>query len=266
MKKVLFTIMAAVVLMSCGGSANDPEISANDKKAMKKASCDAVAQLGENKANVDTYLTSAGYVKVDANVNDYMPAPARKKVIETAKASQADTINYVYGVNVNAISDYSSSQAAIESALGNNGAVISLQAIFYDGKLVEIKSGMLMNVKSNIKPVFVEISDLLYNAIPANAVQTQWYGYVNAETQCADHAEFDAAIAGSQALQANEIALVITKADVSTMTLEGYGYANFLYVPTDDEAEAMKEKLGFSFATVSFGVRDYNWFAMNNSK
>lgn len=266
MKKVLFTIMAAVVLMSCGGSANDPEISANDKKAMKKASCDAVAQLGENKANVDTYLTSAGYVKVDANVNDYMPAPARKKLIETAKASQADTINYVYGVNVNAISDYSSSQAAIESALGNNGAVISLQAIFYDGKLVEIKSGMLMNVKSNIKPVFVEISDLLYNAIPANAVQTQWYGYINDETQCADHAEFDAAIAGSQALQAYEIAYIITKVDVSTMTPEGYGYANVLYVPTDDEAEAMKEELGFSFATVSFGVLDYNWFAMNSSK
>ena len=266
MKKVLFTIMAAVVLMSCGGSANDPEISANDKKAMKKASCDAVAQLGENKANVDTYLTSAGYVKVDANVNDYMPAPARKKLIETAKASQADTINYVYGVNVNAISDYSSSQAAIESALGNNGAVILLQAIFYDGKLVEIKSGVLMNVKSNIKPVFVEISDLLYNAIPANAVQTQWYGYVNAETQCADHAEFDAAIAGSQALQAYEIAFVITKVDVSTMTPEGYVYANVLYVPTDDEAEAMKEKLGFSFAMVSFGVLDYNWYAMNNSK
>ena len=261
MKKVLFTIMAAVVLMSCGGSANDPEISANDKKAMKKASCDAVAQLGENKANVDTYLTSAGYVKVDANVNDYMPAPARKKVIETAKASQADTINYVYGVNVNAISDYSSSQAAIESALGNNGAVISLQAIFYDGKLVEIKSGVLMNVKSNIKPVFVEISDLLYNAIPANAVQTQWYGY-----KCADHAEFDAAIAGSQALKAYEFALVITKADVSAMTLEGYVYANFLYVPTDDEAEAMKEELGFSFATVSFGVLDYNWYARNSSK
>lgn len=261
MKKVLFTIMAAVVLMSCGGSANDPEISANDKKAMKKASCDAVAQLGENKANVDTYLTSAGYVKVNANVNDYMPAPARKKLIETAKASQADTINYVYGVNVNAISDYSSSQAAIESALGNNGAVISLQAIFYDGKLVEIKSGVLMNVKSNIKPVFVEISDLLYNAIPANAVQTQWYGY-----KCADHAEFDAAIAGSQALKAYEFALVITKADVSAMTLEGYVYANFLYVPTDDEAEAMKEKLGFSFAMVSFGVLDYNWYAMNNSK
>lgn len=261
MKKVLFTIMAAVVLMSCGGSANDPEISANDKKAMKKASCDAVAQLGENKANVDTYLTSAGYVKVDVNVNDYMPAPARKKLIETAKASQADTINYVYGVNVNAISDYSSSQAAIESALGNNGAVISLQAIFYDGKLVEIKSGVLMNVKSNIKPVFVEISDLLYNAIPANAVQTQWYGY-----KCADHAEFDAAIAGSQALKAYEKAFVITKADVSTMTLEGYVYANFLYVPTDDEAEAMKEELGFSFATVSFGVLDYNWYAMNNSK
>lgn len=261
MKKVLFTIMAAVVLMSCGGSANDPEISANDKKAMKKASCDAVAQLGENKANVDTYLTSAGYVKVDANVNDYMPAPARKKVIETAKASQADTINYVYGVNVNAISDYSSSQAAIESALGNNGAVISLQAIFYDGKLVEIKSGVLMNVKSNIKPVFVEISDLLYNAIPANAVQTQWYGY-----KCADHAEFDAAIAGSQALKAYEKAFVITKADVSAMTLEGYVYANFLYVPTDDEAEAMKEELGFSFATVSFGVLDYNWYARNNSK
>ena len=261
MKKVLFTIMAAVVLMSCGGSANDPEISANDKKAMKKASCDAVAQLGENKANVDTYLTSAGYVKVNVNVNDYMPAPARKKVIETAKASQADTINYVYGVNVNAISDYSSSQAAIESALGNNGAVILLQAIFYDGKLVEIKSGVLMNVKSNIKPVFVEISDLLYNAIPANAVQTQWYGY-----KCADHAEFDAAIAGSQALQAYEIAFVITKADVSTMALEGYGYANFLDVPTDDEAEAMKEELGFSFATVSFGVLDYNWYAMNNSK
>ena len=261
MKKVLFTIMAAVVLMSCGGSANDPEISANDKKAMKKASCDAVAQLGENKANVDTYLTSAGYVKVDANVNDYMPAPARKKLIETAKASQADTINYVYGVNVNAISDYSSSQAAIESALGNNGAVISLQAIFYDGKLVEIKSGVLMNVKSNIKPVFVEISDLLYNAIPANAVQTQWYGY-----KCADHAEFDAAIAGSQALKAYEFALVITKADVSAMTLEGYVYANFLYVPTDDEAEAMKEELGFSFATVSFGVLDYNWYAMNSSK
>ena len=261
MKKVLFTIMAAVVLMSCGGSANDPEISANDKKAMKKASCDAVAQLGENKANVDTYLTSAGYVKVDANVNDYMPAPARKKLIETAKASQADTINYVYGVNVNAISDYSSSQAAIESALGNNGAVISLQAIFYDGKLVEIESGVLMNVKSNIKPVFVEISDLLYNAIPANAVQTQWYGY-----KCADHAEFDAAIAGSQALKAYEFALVITKADVSAMTLEGYVYANFLYVPTDDEAEAMKEELGFSFATVSFGVLDYNWYARNNSK
>ena len=261
MKKVLFTIMAAVVLMSCGGSANDPEISANDKKAMKKASCDAVAQLGENKANVDTYLTSAGYVKVDVNVNDYMPAPARKKVIETAKASQADTINYVYGVNVNAISDYSSSQAAIESALGNNGAVISLQAIFYDGKLVEIKSGVLMNVKSNIKPVFVEISDLLYNAIPANAVQTQWYGY-----KCADHAEFDAAIAGSQALKAYEFALVITKADVSAMTLEGYVYANFLYVPTDDEAEAMKEELGFSFATVSFGVLDYNWYARNSSK
>lgn len=261
MKKVLFTIMAAVVLMSCGGSANDPEISANDKKAMKKASCDAVAQLGENKANVDTYLTSAGYVKVNANVNDYMPAPARKKLIETAKASQADTINYVYGVNVNAISDYSSSQAAIESALGNNGAVISLQAIFYDGKLVEIKSGVLMNVKSNIKPVFVEISDLLYNAIPANAVQTQWYGY-----KCADHAEFDAAIAGSQALKAYEFALVITKADVSAMTLEGYVYANFLYVPTDDEAEAMKEKLGFSFAMVSFGVLDYNWYARNNSK
>lgn len=261
MKKVLFTIMAAVVLMSCGGSANDPEISANDKKAMKKASCDAVAQLGENKANVDTYLTSAGYVKVDVNVNDYMPAPARKKLIETAKASQADTINYVYGVNVNAISDYSSSQAAIESALGNNGAVISLQAIFYDGKLVEIKSGVLMNVKSNIKPVFVEISDLLYNAIPANAVQTQWYGY-----KCADHAEFDAAIAGSQALKAYEFALVITKADVSAMTLEGYVYANFLYVPTDDEAEAMKKELGFSFATVSFGVLDYNWYAMNSSK
>lgn len=261
MKKVLFTIMAAVVLMSCGGSANDPEISANDKKAMKKASCDAVAQLGENKANVDTYLTSAGYVKVDANVNDYMPAPARKKLIETAKASQADTINYVYGVNVNAISDYSSSQAAIESALGNNGAVIALQAIFYDGKLVEIKSGVLMNVKSNIKPVFVEISDLLYNAIPANAVQTQWYGY-----KCADHAEFDAAIAGSQALKAYEKAFVITKADVSAMTLEGYVYANFLYVPTDDEAEAMKEELGFSFATVSFGVLDYNWYARNNSK
>ena len=261
MKKVLFTIMAAVVLMSCGGSANDPEISANDKKAMKKASCDAVAQLGENKANVDTYLTSAGYVKVDVNVNDYMPAPARKKLIETAKASQADTINYVYGVNVNAISDYSSSQAAIESALGNNGAVILLQAIFYDGKLVEIKSGVLMNVKSNIKPVFVEISDLLYNAIPANAVQTQWYGY-----KCADHAEFDEAIAGSQALKAYEFALVITKADVSAMTLEGYGYANFLYVPTDDEAEAMKEELGFSFATVSFGVLDYNWYARNSSK
>lgn len=185
----------------------------------------------------------------------------RKKLIETAKASQADTINYVYGVNVNAISDYSSSQAAIESALGNNGAVISLQAIFYDGKLVEIKSGVLMNVKSNIKPVFVEISDLLYNAIPANAVQTQWYGY-----KCADHAEFDAAIAGSQALKAYEKALVITKADVSAMTLEGYVYANFLYVPTDDEAEAMKEKLGFSFAMVSFGVLDYNWYAMNNSK
>ena len=160
----------------------------------------------------------------------------------------------------------SSSQAAIESALGNNGAVISLQAIFYDGKLVEIKSGVLMNVKSNIKPVFVEISDLLYNAIPANAVQTQWYGYVNAETQCADHAEFDAAIAGSQALQAYEIAFVITKVDVSTMTPEGYGYANVLYVPTDDEAEAMKEELGFSFATVSFGVLDYNWYAMNSNK
>lgn len=266
MKKVLFTIMAAVVLMSCGGSANDPEISANDKKAMKKASCDAVAQLGENKANVDTYLTSAGYVKVDVNVNDYMPAPARKKVIETAKASQADTINYVYGVNVNAISDYSSSQAAIESALGNNGAVISLQAIFYDGKLVEIKSGMLMNVKSNIKPVFMEISDSLNNAIPADAVRTQWYGFINDETECADHAEFDAAIAGSQALKAYEFALVITKADVSAMTLEGYVYANFLYVPTDDEAEAMKEELGFSFATVSFGVLDYNWYARNSSK
>lgn len=266
MKKVFFTIMAAVVLMSCGGSANDPEISANDKKAMKKASCEAVAQLGENKAKVDTYLTSAGYVKVDVNVSDYMPAPARKKGIETAKASQADTLNYVYGVNVNAISDYSSSQAAIESALGNNGAVIALQAIFYEGKLVELESGVLMNVKSNIKPVFIEISDSLYNAIPANAVQTQWYGYINAETKCADHAEFDATIAGSQALQAQEMAFIITKADVSTMTLEGYGYGNFLYVPTDDEAEAMKEELRFPYATVSFGVLDYNWYVMNNSK
>lgn len=266
MKKVFFTIMAAVVLMSCGGSANDPEISANDKKAMKKASCEAVAQLGENKANVNTYLTSAGYVKVDVNVSNYMPAPARKKGIETAKASQADTLNYVYGVNVNAISDYSSSQAAIESALGDNGAVIALQAIFYDGKLVELESGVLMNVKSNIKPVFIEISDSLYNAIPANTVQTQWYGYINAETKYADHAEFDAAIAGSQAVKAQEIASVITKADVSTMTFEGYGYGNVLYVPTDEEAEAMKEELRFSYATISFGVLDYNWYAMNNSK
>lgn len=266
MKKVFFTIMAAVVLMSCGGSANDPEISANDKKAMKKASCEAVAQLGENKTKVDTYLTSAGYVKVDVNVSDYMPAPARKKGIETAKASEADTINYVYGVNVNAISDYSSSQAAIESALGDNGAVIALQAIFYEGKLVELESGVLMNVKSNVKSVFIEISDSLYNAIPENAVQNQWYGYVNYETQCADHAEFDAAIAGSQATQAQEIALVVTKVDVSAMTFEGYGYANVISVPTDEEAEAMKEELGFPCATVYFGVLDYNWYAMNHSK
>lgn len=266
MKKVFFTIMAAVVLMSCGGSANDPEISANDKKAMKKVSSEAVAQLGENKANVNTYLTSAGYVKVDANVNLYMPAPARKKGFETAKASEADTINYVYGVNVNAISDYSSSQAAIESALGKNGAVIALQAIFYEGKLVELESGVLMNVKSNVKPVFIEISDSLYNAIPANAVNTQWFGYINDETECADHAEFDAAIAGSQATQAQEAAFIVTKVDVSTMTFEGYGYGNYLYVPTDEEAEAMKKESGFSFATVSFGVLDYNWYVLNHSK
>lgn len=266
MKKVFFTIMAAVVLMSCGGSANNPEISANDKKAMKKVSSEAVAQLGENKANVNTYLTSAGYVKVDANVNVYMPAPARKKGIETAKASEADTINYVYGVNVNAISDYSSSQAAIESALGDNGAVIALQAIFYDGKLVELESGVLMNVKSNIKPVFMEISDSLYNAIPANAFQTQWYGSVNDETRCADHAEFDATIAGLQAIQAQEMAIIVTKADVSTMTIEGYGYANVLYVPTDEEAEAMKEEIGFPYASVAFGVLDFNWYVLNHSK
>lgn len=266
MKKVFFTIMAAVVLMSCGGSANDPEISANDKKAMKKVSSEAVAQLGENKANVNTYLTSAGYAKVDANVNLYMPAPARKKGIETAKASEADTINYVYGVNVNEISDYSSSQKAIESALGDNGAVIALQAIFYEGKLVELESGVVMNVKSNIKPVFMEISDSLYNAIPADAVQTKWFGYINDETECADHAEFDATIAGSQAIQAQEAAFIVTKVDVSTMTFEGYGYANVLYVPTDEEAEAMKNESGFSFASVAFGVLDYNWYAMNYSK
>lgn len=266
MKKVFFTIMAAVVLMSCGGSANDPEISANDKKAMKKVSSEAVAQLGENKANVNTYLTSAGYAKVDANVNAYMPAPARKKAIETAEATQADTINYVYGVNVNEISDYSSSQTAIENALGDNGAVIALQAIFYDGKLVELKSGVLMNVKSNIKPVFMEISDSLNNAIPADAVRTQWFGYINDETECADHAEFDATIAGSQAIQAEEVAFIVTSVDVSAKTFEGYGYTNVLYVPTDEEAEAMKEKLGFSHASVAFGVLDYNWYVMNYSK
>lgn len=265
MKKVFFTIMAAVVLMSCGGSANDPEISANDKKAMKKVSCEAVAQLGENKANVNTYLTSAGYVKVDANVNLYMPAPARKKGIETAKASQADTLNYVYGVNVNAISDYSSSQAAIESALGDNGAVIALQAIFYEGKLVELESGVLMNVKSNIKPVFIEISDSLYNAIPENAVQTMWQGNIG-ETEYEKHPEFSVACASTEVKQASEMAIIATSFDMTTMTPAGYGYATMLYVPTDEEAEAMKEELRFSYATLAFGVLDYTWYAMNYSK
>ncbi|MBR1381703.1 MAG: hypothetical protein IJ554_04440, partial [Paludibacteraceae bacterium] len=99
-----------------------------------------------------------------------------------------------------------------------------------------------------------------------NAVQTQWFGSINDETQCADHAEFDATIAGLQAIQAQEIALIVTKADVSTMTIEGYGYTNVLYVPADEEAEAMKKELGFSFASVAFGVLDYNWYVMNYSK
>ena len=112
----------------------------------------------------------------------------------------------------------------------------------------------------------MEISDSLYNAIPADAIQTKWYGSVNDETQCADHAEFDATIAGLQAIQAQEMAIIVTKADVSTMTIEGYGYANVLYVPTDEEAEAMKEEIGFPYASVAFGVLDYNWYAMINSK
>ena len=252
MKKILFMAVIAVAFMACGEK-NGANLPSKDKKALEKATVQAIELIGQSAASVEKALLNAGFVKTDI---DLMGAPKRMKhKFQAPAASSTTEVMYVYGADPEKFSDEDedANVAAFNSAL-KKGSIIVAYVVFAGDKLYGIECIAIAQCANGASRMYTDISDGLFAQIPDNALMSQWEGAI-AKKSYTKQNEFVAAIAAAEnGITAEESGYAVTGAVGSAY--EGFLYAG-QWADPDAATKAEMEKDGYlPYVTAMFAVLD----------
>lgn len=243
MKKLLFIAVAALTLIACGSPKDNPELPAKDKKALDKATVEAVACIGQSPAKVAELLTSAGYVKVEGVK---LEAPKRIAAKTKAPAAGATYDVFLYGLDASAIDkDAEFATAEFNKVISSGNSIILAFAIYYNDQLVEMITSICVAKGAKVNQKYTKISDEMYATLPANALATSWQGVIvtDKEQKYTKREDYVAFIAGAQELQAEEFGYAATSVNLDG-TPAGFAYVCD-WVNPDEKAVAEQTKDGY---------------------
>ena len=245
MKKLLFIVVAAVAMMACNSAVDSPDFPAKDKKAVDKATVEAVSQIGQSAAKIDTYLTNAGYAKVEGVV---LNAPKRVPAKMKAPAADATYAVYVYGLDPQYIDEKADPAVAqFNNVISKGNTVVVVIAIFVDDQLMEMATLMSVGAGKKVNQKYVTLTNDMYATLPSSALQANWEGTAQLEdakeAEYTKHDDFAAAISGAPAgVVADEFGYAITGVNAALMTYEGFAYMGYWDNPTAKEVEEQTKK------------------------
>lgn len=229
MKKIIFMVIAAVVVMAC--NENGP-VPAKDQKAINVTTSDAIALIGADAATVDKKLTAAGYVKAEEAVR--APKQINARFNEPAIKAEENNVNYVYNIPANHGDLAEAEGKNLLNSLLKEGKVIVFTTVYYaDEKVTMMGSTFYVSISANANLLYTDISDNLYAKLPSKekATKLAWQAYTYMEEgskEYDNHAEFTKAIlAVSQGVQANESAYAVLSGETT-----GFCYENRLSAPS----------------------------------
>ena len=261
MKKILLMAVAALMFVAC----NENGPSSADKKCAKVVSSEAVDLIGKDMATVDKALTKAGYVQVEKNV--VHAAPARVRALVKDMAASIEHTPYVYGLpaNIDKMTE-DEYDACFQKALQDGTTVAIAYVSSLDGKMAGMQTVLYMKLQKNANKLFVDISNSLYDKIPAGAIvegqpekfpYAMWYGAVavnNEEepTNMAKHADYIAKVAANEEVAAEEMAQIAESQE------KGWMYEAMWINPNEETKKEMEGEIGVAIVYGTFIVGDQN--------
>ena len=261
MKKILLMAVAALMFVAC----NENGPSSADKKCAKVVSSEAVDLIGKDMATVDKALTAAGYVQ--AKEDKAKGAPARVRALVKQDASGMEQTMYVYGLpaNFDRMSG-ADAEACMLKALKDGKTIAIAYISSLDGKMAGMQTILYMKLQKNANKLIVDISNSLYDKIPAGAIvdgqpekfpYAMWYGAVavnNEEkpTNMAKHADYIAKVAANEEVAAQEMA------QIAESEGKGWMYEAMWINPNEETKKEMEEELGEAIVYGMFMVGNEN--------
>lgn len=259
MKKILFMAMVAIAFMSCNGSGdvnNGSGTPAKDQKAITSVTVEAVDLIGQDAASVDKVLTSAGFKQMDEEV---LAAPVKKlKALKTSDENPYTFVSYFYNLpdNADKMTEDEATQY-LANLFAKNQFYIAAVVVLINDKVAGVETALLTGVGDKVNLTYTDISDKLYKSLPENAAFKEWQGKLaveGGEAQRYDKQEdYVAAIAKAKAVQAEEQGLASLS---GAEALSGLMYTCLWVRPSDEEANVIKEELGYVCTNASFIVAD----------
>lgn len=258
MKKLFFIAALAVAFMACENSAEMPK---KEQKALQAATTEVVSMIGQaDQATVDKALVAAGFQKVDRS--GYATVVARRAKANMKKALKEDgtvTIVYAYNLPEN-YQDMDEEQATkyVKDLFANGDGYITASVSYKSGVLYATSTVLMTGIREKVNVSYAKVSDDLYGALPKGLTK-EWEGGIMTDPekeakQYTDHAEYVAAVAAAQEVQASEFGHSVTGTN-------GSDYAGKLYqtywINPDKEMQAeMIEEFGAPYAYGAFTVAD----------
>ena len=251
MKKILFMLMTAAIVMACNENGAVP---AKDKKAVNVVTVEAVNLIGADIATTDKKLTAAGYVKEERAVLAQKQINARFN--ESAVNAEENNVYYVYNIPANHGDLAEAEGKNLLNSLLNEGKVIVFATVSYaDDKVKTIGSYFYVSNSANANLLYTDISDKLYAKLPSKEKTTKlaWQAYTYMEEgskEYDNHAEFTKAIlAASQGVQANESAYAVLSGETI-----GFCYENSFSAPSPYGIKEMENAGYVPYAYANFYI------------
>ena len=176
MKKLLYLVMAAMVLLAC--NSNDPKIDKKDNKMLKEASQNVLGQLGQKRSTVIKAFNDLGFI--DGSQYDMAFAPARKGM-PAAKKDGSDIFFYYAGTQKEAFiaaCEEHSEQALMRvvNKILEDKSVFGLVGVDFDsnGKCISIGGEFMSNQEvKNIHNLYLNCSKNIFLSLDE---KKEWQG------------------------------------------------------------------------------------------
>ena len=166
MKKILYVVMAALVLVAC--NPNEPKVVSKDKKMLDKASQEVISLIGQKKKAVVKALEEAGFVEIEKTTLD--PIAERHGVTKRQFDESFQILYFAYNpgdedwegldaMDVDDIAEF------IESIVEAKKVYLELQVVFDEGLLVGIQGNIVAGKEiQNINQLYLLCSKNIYNS------------------------------------------------------------------------------------------------------